>query len=55
MWNVDENLRQRASMLLKAKEDKQAQALLTRKCREDIVFFVNNFLYTDRNQGFFGK
>jgi hypothetical protein len=55
MWNVDENFRQRASILTKTKADKQAQTAFLIKCKGDIVFFINHFLYTDRNQGFFGK
>jgi len=49
---VKENLASRYKMLSKAKDDKKAQALLIEKCKRDIGFFFEYFLYTDRNKLF---
>lgn len=50
--NVKSNLHTRYSMLSKSREDKKAQAILMEKCRRDIKFFFEHFLYTDRNKLF---
>jgi hypothetical protein len=49
---VKGNLADRYKMLTKAKEDKKAQALLIEKCKRDVQFFFEYFLYTDRNKLF---
>ena len=49
---VKDNLKDRYSMLLKAKSDKKAQAVLIEKSKRDIKFFFEYFLYTDRNKLF---
>lgn len=48
MWDKDikNNLRQRAKLLLKSKNNNKLQAIVKRKCRESPLFFFNMFLFT---------
>lgn len=48
-----ENLEARAKLLLNCKNNTKNQELVKEKCRRDILFFFENFLYTDKNSAFF--
>lgn len=47
-----ENIKQRAKLLV-ACEDAEFQATTIAKCKRDILFWFENFAFTDRNAGFF--
>lgn len=44
--NVEENIKYRANVILKAENDEEMQSLLIRQCKEDPLFFVNVFAWT---------
>ena len=44
--NIEENLKQRAKLLLKASDNPEYQQILLKKCSEDILFYFNLFLFT---------
>lgn len=43
---IEENKRYRLDVLIKAQDDPVLQALLKKKCEEDILFFINTFGWT---------
>jgi len=44
--DIEENLKQRATLLLKAKLDPEVQQVIMRQCYDDPLFFFNMFLWT---------
>ena len=44
--NFDENIKERANIILKAENNPELQLLLMKKCEEDPLYFFNMFLYT---------
>lgn len=44
--DLEENLRQRATLLLSSHTDALNQKLIFRQCKEDPLFFFNMFLWT---------
>lgn len=52
--NVIEEISRRAEELLLCKQDKKRQAYVMELCRRDIIFFFNNFVYTEKNATLFG-
>lgn len=46
---MEDIVRNRVSLLQKAKDNKQLQAIEYELCRKDILYFARNYLYTDKN------
>lgn len=44
--DLEENLQQRALLLLKAENDPELQLIIMRQCEEDPLFLFNMFLWT---------
>lgn len=53
METYRENIEKRVQFMKKAWQDDDYKSLLIEKCRRDIVFFFNYFLYTDKNPWFY--
>jgi hypothetical protein len=47
-------LERRYKLLDKAKDNPELQALINERCRQDILYFFKNFLYTDKNWNLYG-
>lgn len=52
--SIRDNLTQRAKLLISCEDAKQ-KAMTLELCKRDICFFFDNFLFTDRNAGFFDE
>jgi hypothetical protein len=44
--DYEENLKQRATLLLKAQNNPEVQQIIMRQCQDDPLFFFNLFLWT---------
>lgn len=44
--DTNENLKQRAKLLIEARTNIELQEIIKKKCSEDPIFFFNMFLFT---------
>ena len=51
--DLQEIQRNRVDILLKAKDNKELQQIEIELCKRDILYFFDNYLYTEKNKTFF--
>ena len=49
------NMEERYNLLYKARINTKLQALIKEKCKRDIIYFFNYFVYTEKNNNFFER